>query len=138
MFSIWKKLGGTTIFITFVCIFFIVCDYLLMKRINVLFIVLLLMYLWLDIRNIIWYFVLKKRGVILENVPYFIELRNVNNKKKKFFLVKYITEDGSEVKLYGDRFIKNVDNLADKGKVNLLVDPKNYRNYFMSFETITK
>ena len=89
MFSIWKKLGGTTIFITFVCIFFIVCDYLLMKRINILFIVLLLMYLWLDIRNIIWYFVLKKRGVILENVPYFIELRNVNNKKKKFFLVKY-------------------------------------------------
>ena len=137
MFSIWKKLGGTTIFIIFVCIFFIVCDYLLMKRINILFIVLLLMYLWLDIRNIIWYFVLKKRGVIL-NVPYFIEVRNVNNKKKKFFLVKYITEDGSEVKLYGDCFIKNVNNLADKGKVNLLVDPKNYRNYFMSFETITK
>lgn len=137
MFSIWKKLGGTTIFITFVCIFFIVTDYFIMDRINVLFIVLLLMYLWLDIRNIIWYFNLKKRGVIL-NVPYFIEVRNVNNKKKKFILVKYITEDGNEVKLYGDRFIKNVDDLAEKGTINLLVDPKNYRNYFMSFETITK
>ena len=137
MFSIWKKLGGTTIFITFVCIFFIVTDYFIMDRINVLFIVLLLMYLWLDIRNIIWYFNLKKRGVIL-NVPYFIEVRNVNNKKKKFILVKYITEDGNEVKLYGDRFIKNVDDLAENGTINLLVDPKNYRNYFMSFETITK
>ena len=137
MFSIWKKLGGTTIFITFVCIFFIVTDYFIMDRINVLFIVLLLMYLWLDIRNIIWYFKLKKRGVIL-NVPYFIEVRNVNNKKKKFILVKYITEDGNEVKLYGDRFIKNVDDLAENGTINLLVDPKNYRNYFMSFETITK
>lgn len=137
MFSIWKKLGGTTIFITFVCIFFIVTDYFIMDRINVLFIVLLLMYLWLDIRNIIWYFNLKKRGVIL-NVPYFIEVRNVNNKKKNFILVKYITEDGNEVKLYGDRFIKNVDDLAENGTINLLVDPKNYRNYFMSFETITK
>lgn len=137
MFSIWKKLGGTTIFITFLCIFFIVADYLIMDRINVLFIVLLFMYLWLDIRNIIWYFNLKKRGVILK-VPYFLEDRNINNKKAKFLMVKYITDEGNEIKLAGDRFIKNVDNLADKGTINLLIDPKNYRNYFMSFETIIK
>lgn len=137
MFSIWKKLGGTTIFITFLCIFFIVADYLIMDRINVLFIVLLFMYLWLDIRNIIWYFNLKKRGVVLK-VPYFLEDRKVSNKKAKFLIVKYITDEGNEIKLAGDRFIKNVDNLADKGTVNLLIDPKNYRNYFMSFETIIK
>jgi hypothetical protein len=78
--------------------------------------------------------ILCQHGQLIKNLPYTLEDSNttVNNNRLQRIVVKYTPPNGIEITLKGDPRWDRKTSDAD-GKVDLLIDPNDPKNYYIDF-----
>ena len=131
-----KKVGKSFVIFFIILIIMNILSVLITKKIDLEIIVVDILYILTLIWQLFRYITLKKRGVIQKQVRYVIER---TNKRRTHYntLYAYIKDNkGMEYKVHHNRLITDFENLPKKGFVDVIVDPNNYKNYFILIETV--
>ena len=131
-----KKIGKSFLIFFIILIIMNILSVLITKKIDLEIIVVDILYILTLIWQLFRYKALKKRGVIQKQVRYVIERTNTRRTHYNT-LYAYIKDNkGMEYKVYHNRLITDFENLPKKGFVDVIVDPNNYKNYFILIETV--
>lgn len=131
-----KKVGKSFVIFFIILIIMNILSVLITKKIDLEIIVVDILYILTLIWQLFRYITLKKRGVIQKQVRYVIERTNKRRTHYNTFYAYIKADNGMEYKVHHNRPITDFENLPNKGFVDVIVDPNNYKNYFILIETV--
>lgn len=136
MMTFKKKVGSPIIVCSIVLIIGNILSLFITKKIDLELIVVDILYLLTILWQVFRYLALKKRGVIQKQVRYVIERTKTRRSHYNTFYAYIKADNGMEYKVHHNRPITDFENLPNKGFVDVIVDPNNYKNYFILIETV--
>lgn len=134
--TFYKKIGKAPIIFTILLIIGDIIELSINKRMGIEYLGLNILYLFFFISQYIKFINIKRRGIIQKQVRYEIGKEKFGNKEYKTLFAYINGQNGMEYKVWSPQMIKDTDNIPEKGFVDVLVDPKNYKNYFIYIETV--
>jgi len=78
---------------------------------------------------------LSTKGILIKNIDYTLETAKLSSKKKQLYNIRinYVAPNGNKI-ILTDKVLYNMNTLKDDAKVDLLIDPDDFSNYYIDFE----